>query len=73
MSVVRVNIPRCHWQLLQRLAEITHAEGLALGGWEDGLMLTGNQPFNRCVCVLVRACVRACVCVCARAHAGVHV
>nr|KAG5707256.1 hypothetical protein BaRGS_000030 [Batillaria attramentaria] len=30
-----------------RVANITHAQGLALGAWEDGLMVQGNTPFNR--------------------------
>ncbi|XP_076439193.1 uncharacterized protein LOC143278061 [Babylonia areolata] len=31
----------------KRVSDITSKEGLALGSWEDGIMLVGNQPFNR--------------------------
>jgi len=32
---------------VSRIAEITHARGLALAGWEDGLMYDPANPFNR--------------------------
>lgn len=36
---------------LQRVSSITHRLGLAVGGWEDGLMLQGNEPFDRLVII----------------------
>ncbi|KAL8595484.1 hypothetical protein ACOMHN_000693 [Nucella lapillus] len=33
----------------KRMADITSAMSLNLGGWEDGLMLEGNTPFNKTV------------------------